>query len=151
MNTAQVATMVTLHFSMSQGKNHYTRTSIDTLLYNLKIHHNRIIKRRWLFECIRGLLDAGYIRRRSRYRHDTDGLISQIPSLMMFTLKGVEWLKTMGIGGAAKLHKTMLAYLRKKDKRWPHQDDFDDGSWEPHNPDDQKRFKRLLGTVGTRI
>lgn len=151
MNTLQYALMITIFFSMSQGKSHYTQTSIDALLKNIFKYHNIKIKRRWLFHCLRSLLDRGYLRRKSRYRHDTAGLISQIPSLLTFSLKGMAWLATMGIAGARKLYKNMIEYLNKGDKRWPSKDDFDDGTYLPEDPQARERLKSLLGIVGTGI
>ena len=151
MNRVQPALMITLFFSMGQGQNHYTRTSVDKILENLSKFHDIKIKRRWLFFNLRTLLDAGFIRRKARYRHDTSGIISQIPSMITFPLKGILWLAKMGIAGARTLYKTMLAYLKKKDGRWPHPDDFEDDSLLSEDPKTQERLKSLLGIVGTRI
>lgn len=151
MNKAQYALMITLFFSMGQGQSHYTRTSIDKILANLLKYHDIKIKRCWLFRNLRALLDAGFIRRRARYRHDTSGLISQIPSMITFPLRGVVWLSKMGISGARTLYKTMLEYLKKDDGRWPHKDDFEDGSLISEDPKTRERLTKLLGLVGTRI
>jgi hypothetical protein len=151
MNTLQYALMITIFFSMSQPVNHYTQSSIDALLKNLAKYHNINVKRRWIFHCLRGLIDRGYLRRKSRYRHDPLGLISQIPSLLTFTLRGMAWLATMGIAGTRKLYKKMLNWLNKGDKRWPSKHDFDDGTYLPEDPQDRERLKRLFEIVGTRI
>ena len=151
MNAAKAYTMITVFFSMGQGKNHYTVTSIDTLLLNLAKFHKIIIKRRWLFECLRWLLDNGYIKRKQRYAHDDIGLITQIPSMITFTLKGIIWLKNMGVVGAKKIYKSMVKWLNKGDKRFPKDSDFDDGSYKAKTPEDQKRLNDLLTSVGTDI
>jgi len=143
--------MITLFFAMSQGQNHYTLASIDALLANLAKYHDIHIKRRWLFTSLRRLLDGGYIKRKSRYRHGTSGFISQIPSLIVFTLKGAVWLSKMGIEGAKNLVKSMYTYLKGPDKRWPSRTDFDDGTYFPENDADRERLKSLLEIVGTRI
>jgi len=142
---------ITLFFSMGQGKNHYTATSIDTIIENLAKYHHIHIERRWTFKGLQDLTDKGFIRRKKRYTHDSAGHISQIPSLIMFTLKGMAFLAMTGIAGARKIYRTMLEYLNRGDKRWPSKDDFDDGSYLPENPHDRKRLKRLLGIVGNRI
>ena len=151
MNACKAATMITLFFSSSQGKNHYTVTSTSTLLSNLLKFHRIDIKRRWCFECMRWLIRAGYIRRKSRYVNDHDGLITQIPSMVTFTLKGVVWLVSKGVVGAKAMHKSMMTYLKKDDKRWPDKSMYDDGSYKPADPDERKRLEGLLGIVGRKI
>ncbi len=151
MNTLQYALMITIFFSMRQGKSHYTQSSVDALLKNIAKYHNIHIKRRWLFHCLSGLLAKGYLTRKFRYRHSSEGLISQIPSLLIFTLKGTAWLATMGIAGARAIYQKMLSWLNKGDKRWPSKHDFDDGTFLPQHPQDHQRLKSLLGIVGTRI
>ena len=151
MTTLQYPLMITLFFAMGQGQNHYTQASIDAILANLVKYHDVDIKRCWLFRNLRRLLDDGLIRRKPRYRHDNTGLISQIPSLITFSLKGVVWLSKIGISGARELYKTMVTYLKKRDQRWPHKEDFDDGSYLPEDEADRKRLKSLLEIVGTSI
>lgn len=123
--------MITIFFSMGQGKNHYTVSAINTFLQNLEKFHKIKIKRRWIFYCFAWLLQEGYIRRKARYRRDENGLISQIPSMVTFTLKGVVWLVKMGVEGAKKIHKSMMKYLKKEDNRFPSRSQYDDGSWKP--------------------
>lgn len=143
--------MVTLFFSSSQGKNHYTVSSVKTILSNLTKFHKIKIKRRWCFECLHWLINEGYIRRKSRYVNDHNGLITQIPSMVTFTLKGVVWLVSKGVVGARAMHKSMMAYLKKDDKRWPSKSGYDDGSYKPANPDERIRLEGLLGIVGRKI
>ena len=151
MNRVQPALMITLFFSMGQGENHYTRTSVDKILANLLKYHDIKIKRCWLFRNLRALLDEGYIHRKARYSHDTSGLILQIPSMITFTFRGVKWLAKIGIAGARTLYNTMLAWFKKKDGRWPHPEDFEDNSPLSDDPKTEERLKRLLGSVATRI
>lgn len=147
MNATKASAMITLFFSTSQGKNHYTVTSIKTLLLNLAKFHKIDIQKRWCFECLRCLIDKGYIRRKERYRNDESGLISQIPSMITFTLKGVVWLVSKGVNGAKRLHKSMMKYLKKQDDRFPSRKDFDDGSYKPADPEERARLNALLGIV----
>jgi len=135
MNASKACTMITIFFSMSQGKNHYTVSAVDTFLVNLEKFHKIKIKRRWMFYCLRYLLDEGYIRRKTRHTQDFDGLITQIPSMITFTLKGIVWLVRMGVEGAKKVYKSMQKFLKKGDKRFPSKPDFDDGSWKPADPE----------------
>jgi len=151
MNILGYPLMITLFFAMSQGQNHYTQSSIDALLANLAKYQRIHIKRRWLFSCLRRLLDDGYINRKPRYQHDSSGHISQIPSLITFTLKGVVRLVAMGVDGAKAVYRSMMTYLKKGDKRWPSRTDFDDGTYFPENEADRERLKRLVEIVATRI
>ena len=151
MNACKASTMITLFFSTSQGKNHYTVTSIKTLLVNLLKFHNIDIQRRWCFECLRYLVDEGYIRRKQRYLNDDNGLVTQIPSMISFTLKGVVWLVRKGVRGARKIHRSITKFLQMGDKRFPGQQDFDDGSYRPEDPDQRAALEDLLGIVTKKI
>jgi hypothetical protein len=137
--------MTTIFYSSGQGKKHYTVTSIDTLRKNLSEFHGIKIKRRWTFQCLRYLLDAGYIRRKGRYVHDNNGIITQIPSVMTLTLKGMAWLMSRGVRGAKKIYRTMVKWLKKEDKRFPRRSQFDDGSWRPPDPGMQEGLEYMLG------
>ena len=136
---------------MSQGKNHYSITSINALLSNLLKFHKVKIKRRWCFECLRWLVDNGYIKRSQRFKNDSQGLITQIPSMIVFTLKGIAWLSSKGVVGARKLYKTMVKWLNKKDKRFPVQKDIDGKEGKPEYTEDKVRLSGLLGIVGRKI
>ena len=151
MNACKASTMITLFFSTSQGKNHYTVTSIKTLLVNLLKFHKIDIQRRWCFECLRWLVDEGYIRRKQRYFNDDNGLVTQIPSMISFSLKGVVWLVTQGVSGAKKIYKSMMKFLKKGDNRFPSGKDFDDGSYLPKDPDQLAALEGLLGIVVNKI
>ena len=151
LNAAKASIMITMFFSMGQGENHYTVTSMDKLVLNLEKFHDIKIGRRWVFQCTRDLEDAGYIRRRTRYRHNAEGLISQIPSMFTFTLRGVVWLVKMGIKGALEKYKDMMRYLKKNDGRFPARADFDDGSCEQVDPEGLKRLNNLLEGIGNPI
>jgi len=151
LNDAKSSIMVTMFFSMGQGENHYTVTSMDKLLLNLEKFHDIKIGRRWTFQCTRDMEDAGYIRRHTRYRHNDEGLIAQIPSMFTFTLKGVAWLAKKGVKGARKLHRSMMHYLKKNDKRFPARVDFEGGDCKPEDPEGLKRFNDLLAGIGKPI
>lgn len=151
MNASKACIMITLFFSMSQGKNHYTVSSINTLRKNLKTHHKIDIKRRWTFQCLADLLTGGYIRRKARYKNDHNGEINQIPSMISFTLSGIAWFVKKGVKGAKEIHKSMVSYLKKGDKRFPSRTDFDEKSFVPADPDERKKIEGLLGIVTKNI
>ena len=119
MNTTCYAIAVTLFSSMGQGQSHYTKSSINTLRKNLVKFHTIDVGRRWVFQCLKNMLTAGLITRKSRYRHDATCLISQIPSLYSFTISGIKFLVSKRVTGAAKLLKNMIAFVTGKDQRWP--------------------------------
>ena len=151
MNNTKNAVMITIFASMCQGINHYTKTSIAKIGENLEKYHGIHVKRRWIFYCVAELLRAGYITRKSRYRQDSDGLISQIPSLLAFTVRGIKYLVSKRVTGAWKALKSMLAWLKKGDARWPDKKDVQDGSYWPEGADERERLKGLLGIVGKEI
>ena len=151
MNASKASIMITLFKSTSQGENHYTVSSVDKLRLNLDKFHKINIKRRWTFQCLSDLLAAGLIRRKARYVKDHNGLITQIPSMVTFTLKGVVWLVRMGVKGARKIHKSMMAYLKKGDQRFPSRPEYDDGSWWPEEADQRAALENLLGIATKKI
>jgi hypothetical protein len=107
---------------MCQGKNHYTKTSVDKIRENLEKYHKIHVKRRWIFYCLADILDAGLITRKARYRNDEAGLIRQHTSLLAMTLQGLKYLVSKRVHGAWKALKIMIAWLKRKDNRWPHKD-----------------------------
>lgn len=145
MNASKASIMITIFFSSGQGKKHYTVTSIDTLRKNLSEFHEIKIKRRWTFQCVRYLLDAGYIKRKGRYVNDHNGVITQIPSMVTLTLKGMMWLMSKGVRGAKTIYKSMVKWLKKEDKRWPSRSQFDDGSWRPPDPGVREGLEYMFG------
>lgn len=147
MNTTKAAVMITIFFSTGQGKNHYTISSINAFLLNLQKYHKITVQRRWIFYCFRWLLDEGYVRRKERYRKDGNGLITQIPSMVTFTLKGVLWLISKGVSGAKRIYKSMQKFLKSQDNRWPTRSQFENKSFWPEDPETKAGLKSLLGIV----
>jgi len=148
MNASCYAIAITLFSSMGQGQSHYTKSSIDTLRKNLSKYHKINIKRRWTFQCLKNMIEAGYIKRKTRFRHKYLGNISQIPSLYAFTVKGIKLLVTRRVTGAAKLLKNMINYISGKDKRWPKEKDVASLElFEKYTPTSDD-WKKLFGIVG---
>jgi len=119
MNNSKAALMITLFSCMGQGKKHYSVVSAQKILKLLKSYHKIEIQRRWLFQCLRDLLDAGLIGRKARYKRRGGGLIGQIPSMLTFTLKGARYLVIKRVSGALQLLKSILKYVTGDDQRWP--------------------------------
>jgi len=151
MNNTKSALMITLFSCMSQGKKHYSRVSINKIQELLEKFHKIHVKRRWIFYCMRYLMDENLITKKKRYRNDADGLINQIPSLHSFTQKGMEYLFKKRVTGAWKVLKAIIKHAMNKDKRWPKK--VDTGL-----PRDFERFvpskedwNNLTGNVGKKI
>ena len=151
MNKTKNAVIITIFSSMCQGKNHYTKTSIDKIGENLEKYHKIHVKRRWIFYCVAELLRAGYISRKARYKNDTNGLIRQQTSLLAMKMEGLKYLVAKRVTGAWKLLKSMMAWLKKKDGRWPGKKDIQDGDYWIGKVEGRERLKGLLGIVGREI
>ena len=151
MNNTKNAVMITIFSSMCQGENHYTKTSIAKIGENLEKYHQIHVKRRWIFYCVAELLEKKLLTRKKRYRNDEVGLISQIPSLLAFTARGMKYLVAKRVTGAWKLLKAMIKFASGGDQRWPKKKDIQDGGYWPERADERERLKGLLGIVGKKI
>ena len=151
MNSTKAAIMITLFSCMGQGKNHYTRVSINKIQKLLEKFHKIHVKRRWIFYCMRYLMDENLITKKKRYLNNDDGLINQIPSLHSFTQKGMEYLSKMRVTGAYRVLKAIIKHAMNKDKRWPKKEDIglskDFKRFIPSKED----WKNLLGNLGKKI
>ena len=147
LNAAKTGLIVTTYFSIGQGKNHYTVSSPKAYRKNLDKFHNKKIKARCYYQHMRDLEDNNYIRRKQRYKNDSNGLIRQIPSMTTLLLKGVVLLVRLGTAGAKKLYKSMVTFSQKEDKRWPSEEYKKDTSYRPEDPEERKRLNDLLTGV----
>lgn len=151
MNSTKAAIMITLFSCMSQGEKHYSRVSINKIQGLLEKFHKIHVKRRWIFYCMRYLMDENLITKKKRYRNDDGGLISQIPSLHSFTITGMKYLVARRVTGAWKVLKIMVKYIINKDKRWPGQKDVGlPEDFEQFKPS-KKDWSDLLGIAGKKI
>jgi hypothetical protein len=124
MNRTKHALIISLFASTRNGNKHYTKAAPDKLQSLLKSYHAIDIKRRWLFKCLSDMENAGYIRRKKRFRNIEEGKIRQYSSMITFTLEGIKYLVSKKIEGANLLLKKMLSWLKSKDKRFPKSDDI---------------------------
>lgn len=147
LNSTKSATMITIFSCMGQGEKHYTSISIDNIIKLLERFHGIQVKRRWIFYCIKELLDLGLLTRKARHVQDYNGIISQLSSLISVTLKGAKYLVSKRVSGAFRLWKKILSFIRSKDKRWPEKKDVSDGSFWPEAVDEKERLKGLLENV----
>ena len=132
--------MITLFSCTGQGGKHYSVVSVQKIIELLKKYHKIDVQRRWLFQCLRDLLDAGLIARKARYKRRGGGLIGQIPSMISFTLQGAKHLVSKRVSGAIQLLKSILSWVTGKDQRWPTLVDATD----PHAVKKQKTNQREL-------
>ena len=122
MNSTKFAILVTIFFCLSNGKGSYkySMVSIDKIVALLKKHHNIVVKRRWVFQCIHDLIDAGLLSRKSRRGKNSDGSVWQKSSILALTLHGARFLFSKGIAGAKQLITSIIQWIRNnKDKRFP--------------------------------
>ncbi len=151
MNQSKGAIFVTIFSCMSQGKNHYSCVSIAKILKLLHSHHKIDIKRRWLFQCIRDMIDKGLLSRKSRHVRDSQGHIEQIPSMLTFTIRGARYLVSKRVSGAFKLLKSMLKFVSGGDKRWPHPKDVAGPAVEENFRPSRDDWKKLFGRIGRSV
>ena len=143
MNNTKHAVAIALFASTQNGAVHYTKASVRKLLILLAKYHNIQIQRRWLFYCLADMEKAGYIRRKTRHRHNSDGNITQISSLITFTLPGIKYLVQKRIAGALALLKKMSKWLAGGDHRWPQEKELTP-QWTPEEITANKmRFTKL--------
>lgn len=148
MNKTKHAIIVTLLAIMEKGGAHYTITSVNRLQDLLSMIHEASVERRWLFQCLRDLIDAGLISRQPRYRRNEEGDIRQIPSMIAFTMKGLKYMTAKKMEGARKLLGRMVAWLKNKDTRFPRADPATRNSAPRENEENLKRLKHLVFNVG---
>ena len=151
LNATNSGIMITLFAGMGQGKNHYTKISINKIKEYLEKYHKIHVERRWIFYCVAYLLKIGFITRKSRYQNKEKGLIRQYSSLISFKLKGVIYLVKNYADGAKKLYKSMVKFGQKEDKRWPSEEFEKDTNYQAATPEEQKRLNDLLASVGRDI
>ena len=120
MNNTKFAILATIFFCLGGKSFKYSLVSIDKIIELLKKHHNIVVKRRWVFQCIRDLIDAGFLSRKSRRGKNSDGSVWQKSSILAFTLRGARFLFSKGVMGAKNLIASILAWIRRKnDNRFP--------------------------------
>lgn len=119
MNNTKLSILITLFTCSGQGKTHYSLVSIGKIIELLKKIHKITVNRRWVFQCIRDIIDAGLLSRQSRYKHKSDGTINQLSSITAITIKGAKLLVSKRISGAFLLLKSIVAWVKNKDGRFP--------------------------------
>lgn len=141
MNHTSACLLNTIFFCTGQGKKSYTVSSITALLKNLKKHHEIKIGRRYLFKCLRYLIDAGYLWKQIRYNKKTNPPIKQIPSLYGFTDTGADFIAKRNPEGAKTLRATIKEQKDKNDRRPPGKKR--EPAWQPADPEYADYLRRV--------
>ncbi len=148
MNLTMEEIMLVFYHGTGQGNNLYTQISNATTQGNLDKYYDKKIGIRWMHQCIRRLIDEGYLLRKFRTRPHGPHQWRRIPSLIYFTPKGVRHLMRRTVSGATQLLKKLLAYLNSDDKRWPNTTNIDRDADLSTDPDVAAGLKRLTEIVG---
>ena len=119
LNATKHALFITIFRIFVKGNKHYITPSRTKVLELLAKRYNIDIKVRWLSECVRALIERGYIKRKRRWKHLDFNAIQSIPSMIALTPSGVSYLNMLGFPGASDLWKRTLTWLKKGDGRFP--------------------------------
>jgi len=124
MGNTKISILITLLSCMDLKGNPYTKASVLKIIELLAKAHKITVNRRWVFQCIADMLEAGLITRRARFKHEDDGSIRQLSSIVAFTLKGAKFLLEKRVSGAKLLMDKIMNWVKGKDKRWPTRADY---------------------------
>lgn len=124
MGNTKISILITLLSCMDLKGNPYTKASVSKIIALLAKMHKIKVNRRWVFQCIADLIATGLLTRRARYKHETDGTVRQLSSIIAFSLKGAKFLLNKRISGAKLLMDKILGWIKGQDKRWPTREDY---------------------------
>ena len=124
MNATKNAVMITIFALMQKSEKHYTNPFWWHIQKLLQRYHNVKVKRRWIFQCVKDICDAGLITRVEEKAKEKNGEFIQSPGLISFTVKGMKYLVKKHVGGAFGLLKQMMKWVKKGDRRWPAEKDI---------------------------
>ena len=147
MGNTKISLLISLLACAGKKESPYTKASVNKLLKLLEKIHKIKIGRRWLFQCLADLIDAGLITRRPRHKHESDGTIRQLSSLVAFTLRGARFLVAKRVGGSLLLLKSILAWMKNQDKRFPAANEISPVRSEKIDPIGLRRLEDLAGKV----
>lgn len=150
VNATKLAILITLLSILVKGKIHYCEPHPDTTIALLQQFHDIDIGRRWFFQCMADLEDAGLIRRQRRWKILPINQIRSKSSLWWFTIRGAKFLVSKSIRGAQELLKSMLTWLHRGDDRRPTTRDLVDAVETVDQADALKRISALIRDVGLR-
>lgn len=147
LNNTKLAIFITIFTCTGRGKNYYSLISINKIIKLLKKLHGTQVNRRWVFQCIRDIIDGGFLSRRPRYKRHRNGQINQLSSITAITLKGAKLLISKKISGAALLLKNILSWVKNQDKRFPKERDILPDNFTDIDPEELRRLELLAFRV----
>jgi len=147
LKDTKLSILITILACTCQEKNYYSLVCVNKIRELLAQYHGIHVGKRWIFQCLRYLEDIGLISRKPRYKHQSDGTIRQLSSIIAFTLKGALFLVSKKVKGAKKLMKKILLWIKTKDRRFPREKDIFKGEVSPLTPSDIEPFKTLINMV----
>ena len=119
MGNTKISILITLLSCMDLKGNPYTKASVLKIIELLAKMHKITVNRRWVFQCIADMIEAGLLTRRARFKHEKDGTVRQLSSIVAFSLKGAKFLLDKRVSGAKLLMDKILFWIKNQDKRWP--------------------------------
>ena len=148
MKSVKWSIMITLWALMDKTGKHYTTPSWGHIGILLEKYHNVKVKRRWIFQCLKDMTDAGLIARKKRYRKSEVDNIEQLPGLISFTLAGLQSLVKMKVAGAYKAVKNMMAWVQKGKKTFPEPREIAPSMSSEDMAANLSKMRGLLATIG---
>ena len=124
MGNTKISILITLLSCMDLKGNPYTKASVLKIIELLAKVHKITVNRRWVFQCIADMIEAGLLTRRARFKHEKDGTVRQLSSIVAFSLKGAKFLLDKRVLGAKLLMDKILAWIKGQDKRFPTRADY---------------------------
>jgi hypothetical protein len=147
LNATKHSLLISVRATLSQGKNPFSKASINKLRDLLKERHGIVVGRRWIFQCIKDLITQGLLIRQPRYNYKRPGSPGQYSSMLAFTLKGCRYLFNNFVDGAYDIFRRVLARITGEDKRWPSPRDILPEGYMPDDPEQKAWLKQLAAIV----
>ena len=148
INATKLALLITFRSILVKGKIHYCEPRPDTTIGLLQKYHGIEIGRRWFFQCMLDLEEAGFMHRQRRWIKHPDPRIESDSSLWWFTIRGVKFLVKKSIRGAQELLKSMLTWLHRGDDRRPTARDLASGDPLTDQAEVLDRIRKLIRDIG---
>jgi len=149
VNETKTAILITFLSILVKGNIHYCEPRPNSAIELLKKFHGIEIGRRWFFQCMLDLEDAGLMRRQRRWYFQDDLEIRSNSSLWWFTIKGAKFLTSKMIRGAKELLHIMVAWLHRGDTRKPGPSDISPRGEITERSVALARLQELLATIGS--
>lgn len=119
LNAVKHAILIFVLRTLVKGNNHYITPNIRTIQKILRERYGICVGIRWLFQCLKDLLDVGLIWRTRRWNTENPEKPLSCSSLIGLTASGVKYLKRSSIAGADDIWQRTLNWWKRKDGRSP--------------------------------